>query len=144
MVKMALNFNLNYKGYIILGILLLIYSFIISIAFLKRGFVKINSKLYKGSFFCGKLFFKKKIDISETPKIAVLRFKKIQKLAWFSNAKPDLGTDFNSFEINILNEKHTKREPILDLIENDNSERAISFLTTNFDLEKETYSPNFG
>jgi len=30
--------------------------------------LKRNSKLYKGSFFLGKLFFKTQIDISETPK----------------------------------------------------------------------------
>ncbi len=144
LMRMSLNSNLNYKGYLILIILLVIYLFLILIAFLKRGFVKINSKLYKSSFFRGKLIFKKEIDISKTPKIAILQFKKSQKLAWFSIAKPDLATEFNTFEINFLNDKHTKRERILDLKNKDNVEPVIAFLTTNFDLKNEVYSPDFG
>jgi hypothetical protein len=144
LIRMGLNSNLNYKGYLALIIFLIIYFLLISIAFLKRGFVKINSNLYRGSFFRKKLFFKKRIDISKTPKIAVLRFKKSQKLAWFSAAKPDLATEFNSFEINILNDKHTKRESIIDLKKKDNVERTINFLTTNFDLKNEVFSPDFG
>ena len=144
LIRMSLNSNLNYKGYLALIILLIIYFLLISIAFLKRGFIKINSNLYRGSFFREKLFFKKRIDISKTHKVAVLKFKKSQKLAWFSAAKPDLATEFNSFEINILNDKHTKRESIIDLKKKDNVERTINFLTTNFDLKSEVFSPDFG
>jgi len=144
LLRMALSSNLNYKGYLALIIFLIIYSFLISIAFLKRGFVKINSNLYRGSFFREKLFFKKRIDISKTPKVAVLKFRKSQKLAWFSVARPDLATEFNSFEINILNDKHTKRESIIDLRKKDNVEQTINFLTTNFDLKYEVFSPDFG
>lgn len=143
LLRMALNSNLNYKGYLMLIILLMIYLLLISTAFLKRGFVKINSELYKGSFFREKLIFKKRIDISKTPKIAILKFKKSQKLAWFSAAKPDLSTEFDTFEVNILNKKHTKREAILDLKKKNNVDRTISFLTSNFNLKNELYSPNF-
>lgn len=144
LLRMGLKSNLNYKGYLALIIFLIIYSLLISIAFLKRGFVKINSNLYRGSFFRQKLIFKKRIDISKTPKVAVLKFKKSQKLAWFSAAKPDLATEFNSFEINILNDKHTKRESIIDIKKKDSVERTIYFLTTNFDLKSEVFSPDFG
>ena len=144
LIRMSLNSNLNYKGYLMLVILLAIYFLLISIAFLKRGFVKINSKLYKGSFFRGKLISKKEIDITKTPKMAILKFNKSQKLAWFSAAKPDLATDFNTFEINFLNDNHTKRKRILDLKNKDNVEPVIIFLTTNFDLKNEVYSPDFG
>ena len=133
--------SLNYIGYIILAFLILIYCFLISIAFLKRGFVKIDSKFYRASFFYGKLFFKKQIDISQTPKLSVLKFLKSQKLAWFSVAKPDMASNFNSFEINILNEGHTKRIPILTLKDKNNIEKTIHFLTSNFDLKHEVYSP---
>jgi hypothetical protein len=136
--------NLNFKGYLAVIVFVTVYIFLVATAFLKRGFIKINSNLYRGSFFRGKLFFKKRIDISKTPKIAILQFKKSQKLAWFSTARPDLATEFNSFEINILNERHTKREPILDLKNKDNVERTVNFLTANFDFKSEIYSPNFG
>ena len=90
------------------------------------------------------MFIKKRIDISKTPKVAILKFKKSQKFAWFSAAKPDLATAFNSFEINILNDNHTKHKSIIALKKQDNVERAIKFLTTNFDLKNEVFSPNFG
>ncbi|EDM44797.1 hypothetical protein SCB49_14535 [unidentified eubacterium SCB49] len=135
--------NLNYKGFLMLFVLGMIYLFLISIAFLKRGFIKLNSKLYLGSFFLGKLLFKKEIDISNTPKIAILKFKKSQKFAWFSVAKPDLADAFDTFEINILNDKHTKRHPIIFLKNKGNVAPTIDFLTSNFDLKNEVYSPDF-
>ena len=135
--------SLNMKDYLILSLCIICYTFLISVAFLKRGILKRNSKLYKGSFFLGKLFFKTRIDISETPKITILTFRKTQKLAWFSGAKPDLAFEYKSFEINILNDRHTKREPILDLKKKENVEPTIQFLTSNFDLKYEKYNPNF-
>ena len=140
---MALNSNLNINGYLVLVILIFIYSGLIIIAFLKRGFVKINSELYTGSFFREKLILKKRVDLSNTPKVAILKFKKAQKLAWVSIANPDLATEFNAFEINFLNDRHTKRKPILTLKKEANIEPTIKFLTENFDLENEAYSPRF-
>lgn len=144
LLKSAINSHLNSLGYLILMLFLLIYFFLISIAFLKRGFAKINSKLYKASFFRDTLIFKKEIDISKTPKLAILKFKKSQKFAWFSIAKPDLATDYDTFEINFLNENHTKREQILDLKNKNNIDPTIAFLTANFNLTHEIYSPDFG
>ncbi|MDX6748094.1 hypothetical protein SHK09_14955 [Polaribacter sp. PL03] len=138
-----LKYNLSLKDYLIISICAICYAFLISIAFLKRGFLKRNSNLYIGSFFLSKLFFKTRIDISETPKLAVLKFRKSQKLAWFSDAKPDLADIYQTFEINILNERHTKRESILDFKKNENVEPTIDFLTSNFDLKYEKYNPNF-
>ena len=112
-------------------------------AYLKRGLIKINSKLYKGSFFSGKLFFKTQIDISEKSKVSILKFRKSQKLAWFSIAKPDLATEFDSFEVNILNDNHTNRLPILDLKGENKIEPVIEFLNSKFGLKIEEYSPNF-
>lgn len=141
--KMSIDSNLNLKGYFMLMVLLLIYIVLIVIAFLKIGFVKMDSKLYKGTFFRGKLISKKEIDISKTPKMAILKFRKSQKLAWFSGAKPDLAVNFTTFEINFLNENHTQRKQILDLKNKENVEPVIVFLTSNFDLKNEVYSPNF-
>ena len=73
LLRKALNSSLNHKGYLALLIFLIFYAVLISIAFLKRGFIKINSNLYRGSFFREKLFFKKRIDISKTHKVAVCR-----------------------------------------------------------------------
>ncbi|TMM28681.1 hypothetical protein FDT66_13850 [Polaribacter aestuariivivens] len=137
------NMHLNMKDYLILLLCVICYAFLISIAFLKRGFLKKNSNLYKGSFFLGKLFFKTRIDISEKSRIVVLKFRKSQKFAWFSDAKPDLAFEYNSFEINLLNARHTKRKPILDLKKKENVEPITKFLTSNFGLKFEKYNPNF-
>ncbi|QXP71754.1 hypothetical protein H0I29_06650 [Polaribacter sp. R2A056_3_33] len=135
--------NINIENYLILSICVICYTFLISIAFLKRGFFTKNSNLYKGSFFLGKLFFKTRIDISDKSKITILKFRKSQKLSWFSGANPDLTVEHSSFEVNILNEMHTKREPILDLKRKESVETTTKFLTTNFDLKYEKYNPNF-
>ncbi|PZD78659.1 hypothetical protein [Mesonia sp. K7] len=84
-----------------------------------------------------------KINLIDKPKLSVLKFKKVQKFAFFSAARPDLGSGFNSYEINILNKNHTKREAILVLKKEENSKKVIEFLTANFSLVHETYSPKF-
>lgn len=78
------------KSYLIILFCILVYTFLITVALLRRGLMKIDSSLYKGSFFREKLFFKTKIELSGKSKIAILKLKKAQKLAWFSDAKPDL------------------------------------------------------
>ena len=135
--------DLNIKGYLMLTILILIYGFIILLSFSKKGFLKIKSNLYRGLFFRDKLIFRKRIDLKDRPKISILKFRKTQKLAFFSAARPDLATEFNSFEINILNDKHTKREEIVTLRNIRNAENTIDFLELNFDLKNEIFSPDF-
>ncbi len=143
-VQLSLMLNeLSIIGYLIWIFSVLGYGFIFMLAFLKRGFIKIESALYRGSFFYGKLIFKKKIELSKTPKVSILSFNKVQNLAWFSAAKPNLSNSSNVFEINILNTKHTERKPILNLLKRENAEKAIEFLTSNFELQNETYSPDF-
>ncbi len=138
-----MTMDLNYKGFFLLAFLILIYGLIICISFTKRGFVKINLNLYRGLFFRGKLILKKKIDLKDKSKLSILKFQKSQKLAWFAAARPDLATTFNSFEINILNERHTVREEIITLKKEQSAEKAIDFLTLNFQLKNEVYCPRF-
>ena len=135
--------DLNYKGYLMLTLFILIYGLIICLSFTKRGFIKYNSDLYRGLFFKDKLILKKRIDLTDRPKISILKHRKSQKLAFFSAARPDLATEFNSFDINILNDKHTKREEIMSLKDNTNVEKTIQFLTSNFNLKNEIFSPDF-
>lgn len=135
-----LGSNTNYG--IIIGLILL-YLFLISIAFLKRGFIEKTSNLYIGFFFRGRLYFKKKIDISKRSALCTLKFKSSRKYAWFSAAKPDLANTFYRHEINLLNEMHTRRDPIISLMKKSNAEKAIQFLAANFPLKEEKYNPRF-
>ena len=135
--------ELNFIGYLFVLLCLLGYASIVVIAFLKRGFVKINSRLYRASFFAGRLIFKTKIDISDTPNISILTFNKSQNLAWFSVAKPNLADASKVYEINILNDRHTHRKPILNLLCRKNAENAILYLSSNFELKDGIYQPDF-
>ncbi|PZD78660.1 hypothetical protein [Mesonia sp. K7] len=51
MTVTVLGFNLNFKGYLFLVFLIIACVFIFCITFLKKGFIKIKSDLYRGSFF---------------------------------------------------------------------------------------------
>ncbi len=133
----------NFIGYFVLLFFLSIYSVLVAIAFMKRGFYKKNSKLYKASFINKKVILKSKIILTNKPKLSILKFKKYQKYAWFNVANPDMTSEFNSFEINILSENHTIREPILFLKNENNANNAVTFLTENFSLENEIFSPDF-
>ena len=138
-----LRMNLNFIGKIILVCFFLIYFVIFSFAFSKIGFLKLNENLYRGLFIYDKLLFKKLINLNNRNKIAILKFKRRRKLAFISNAKPDLSEEFNSFEINLLNEKHTERDLIVIFENKANSIKLIDFLESNFELKYETFSPNF-
>lgn len=138
-----LRINLNLLGYFTLLFFILIYFVIFSFAFSKIGFLKLHENLYRGLFVYGKLLFKKKIDLKNRNKIATLKFKRYRKLAFISRAKPDLSEKFNSFEINLLNEKHTERDLIIILENEIDSRKLISFLESNFTLKHENFNPNF-
>ena len=135
--------NLNYIGYLVLFIFILIYTLIVCLAFTKRGLLKKGSDLYRGLYFAEKLILKKKINLNDKPKISILKFKRSQKMAWFSVAKPDLASEFNAFDINLLNDKHTKKEMLISLTNNETAKKTIDFLSSNFDLQYEIYSPDF-
>ena len=64
-------------------------------------------------------------------------------MAWFSNAKPDLSQNFTSFDITLLNNKHTSKTHLTSTRNELNAKKAIEFLASEFDLKEEIYSPDF-
>ena len=135
----SLNFNPNISSFF----LITLYIHLVVFAFQKRGFVKKQTDLYSGAFFFDILLRKKRIVLENYNKLAVLKLRKSQKTAWLAGPNPDNANSFNSFEINILNKKHTKRKPIITLKKEYQSNKVIEFLTSNFNLTLETYSPDF-
>lgn len=117
------------------------YPLLIVLAFIKRGFLIKGNQLFKSYFFLGIKIFNTEIDMSFYPKVSVLKFKKQRKLPWFSIARPDIATEFNSFEVNILNESHTKRKIIMELKKDKLIKPTLDFLTSNTRLVYETYNP---
>lgn len=135
----TLTSGFNTRDYFLLVILTLLFLIFISIIFLKVGFTKIDTNLWRGYFFWRKLIFKQKIDISKASKVVALKSKKYQKLAWISDAKPDLATEYYSYNIYLLNDSHTRRKAIMELKKKENVEKTIDFLVKNFDLKYEKY-----
>jgi hypothetical protein len=135
--------DLNSKGYLILLIFILIYTAMVCLAFTKRGLLKQNSDLYRGLYFMNKLILKKKISLNDKSKVAILKFKRNQKLAWFSAAQPDMASEFNAFDITLLNNKHTQKEILVSLSNEAICKATIDYLESEFNLKHEIYSPDF-
>lgn len=134
---------LNWKGYLVFIFALLLFFYLIALAFSSKGLIKNQEKLYTAKFFNGFTLFKSRVTLKDRPVVSVLKFKKRQKYVWFSIAKPDLDKAFNSFEIFVLNERHIKRDSVMYFTNEENSKKAVEFLTTDFPLRHELFSPNF-
>lgn len=134
---------LSLTGYLILMIFLLLFFYLVSLTFSKKGLIKKDHKLYKAKIFNGLTLSRNKVNLTNRPVVSILKFKKSQKMIWFSIAKPDLATSFNSFEVFVLNERHIKRDSVMYFASEENANKAIEFLTTDFPLRHELFSPNF-
>lgn len=138
-----LSHSLNFRGYLLVLFCVLLFIFMIGRIFSRRGLVVKNENLYLGVFYFNTLIFKKKIDLSDWTKISILKFNRRQKYMFFSAAKPDLAYQFNSFDVCLLNDKHTRRRTLVSLKNEENVQNAIRFLSANFNLKFEVYSPDF-
>lgn len=118
-------------------------SIIIAFTFSKKGLLKKNGKLYNGYFFGNKILFKKSINVEGKSTFTVLKLRKSQKMAFFAGGNPDLSQSFDSFDIALLNEKHTKKNIILTLKKEKSSELVTKFLNTHMNWDYEIYSPDF-
>lgn len=140
LLQVDLSWTSPFFVFFFVNLLLLVTVF----AFSKKGFSKSNGKLYKAKFFRGRVLYRSSINILDRPVVSILKFKRSRKYAFFSAAKPDLASSFNSFEVYILNERHTKRDLLMRLKSKEKAEKAIEFLCSEQLLKHEVYSPNFG
>jgi len=81
--------------------------------------------------------------LTDKPVVSILKFKKIQKFAFFSVAKPDLSESFYSFERFVLNKNHFIRDSFMYFKQEKCANDAIEFLTKDFPLRHELFSPNY-
>lgn len=135
--------NLSLVGYLFLMIFLLLFFYLVSLTFSKKGLIKKDHKLFKAKIFNGVTLSKRRVDLTDRPVVSILKFRKSQKMIWFSIAKPDLAKSFNSFEVFVLNDRHIKRDSVMYFETEDNATKALEFLTNNFPLRHELFSPNF-
>ena len=133
--------NLTLTGYLLLMLFLSLFFYMVSLAFSKKGLVKKDNKLYKAKIFNGVTLSKRRVDLTDRPAVSILKFKKSQKMIWFSVAKPDLGQTFNSFEVFVLNESHVKRDSVQFFESEENANKALEFITSGFPVKHEVFSP---
>ena len=126
----------------LLGLFILLISVVILI-FSKNGLINNNGKIFLGYFIGKILLYKKAIDLTDKNALAVLKLKKTQKLAFFTSANPDWSQSFGTFDIALLNSKHTKKDILISLNSQENADKATDFLTKYTDLNLEVYSPDF-
>lgn len=120
-----------------------VFLLFIVLIFSRKGFLIKKDRLYRASFFTGIAVHKKKVELKERPVISILKFKKKQKFAFFSAARPDLSHNFNAFDIYLLNNRHTRKNRLLSLKKEGMATEAIVFLTAHTSLKNEIYRPRF-
>lgn len=138
-----ISLGLDVKNSILTLLFVCLFLVSVSVTFLKSGLLKEQNSLYRGIYFLGKLIFKKKVSLEDKNKVTILKFKKSQKMAWFSAANPDLTLTFYRSDITLLNDKHTRKEMLVSLDNEHLTNEVLNFLEINFGLKHEVYSPDF-
>lgn len=115
----------------------------ISVWIIKKGLVKNKKGIHIGYFTWEKLLFLEPIGILGKSSVSILKFKRRGRAAFTSIANSDFSEAFNTFEIYLLNEKHTVKEKVLTLKTQEKADSAISFMTEQSRLVFELYSPDF-
>ncbi len=142
-IVLLLRIPLPPLGYIFLSISITVFFGSIIFTFSKKGLIISNKKLFRGFYFMNILIFKRKIDTENKPVITILKFRNANKKYSSAMLNPDIDLKFNIFQLNLLNEKHTQKHPLLWLKDGKNAEKAVDFITKNFKIKHEIYCPNF-
>ena len=117
---------------------------------LKKGILIENKFIYIGYYLFGLKIFKQKLETENMQIITLLKFIKSTNYNYekrhpsnVTRWEPNLNYQSNSFQIFLLNENHTKKKKLLNLVKKENSDKAIEFITKNTNLKIEIYNPNF-
>jgi hypothetical protein len=137
----AKSSSLLHYGLISLLALLLVYL-IVSI-FSKKGLVLKNNELYKADFLFTKLLFKRKVKYADKSAFSILKLKKRQKTV-MTAVNPDSAYSLISYDIYLLNTKHTKKQFVMSLRNEIGSKKATDFIAKYSNFAFEIYSPDFG
>ena len=109
----------------------------------KKGFFVRNGELYIADFFSDRRIYKRKVKFKGKSTLTVLSLNKRQKTV-MTAADPDSSYRMVSYDLYLLNEKHTQKTELMTLRSEIDSERASEFITKRTKLVYEIYSPDFG
>ena len=117
---------------------------------LKKGIVIENKLIHIGYYLFGLKIFKQKVETDNMKIITLFKFIKSTNYNYekrhpsnVTRWEPNLNYQSNSFQIFLLNENHTEKKKVLSVVKEQNSNKAIEFITKNTDLKIEIYNPNF-
>tara|TARA_R110000772_G_scaffold84356_2_gene178117 strand:+ start:1012 stop:1614 length:603 start_codon:yes stop_codon:yes gene_type:complete len=133
--------SLLHYGLISLLVLLLFY--LIIAIFSKKGFVTQNHELYKADFLFKKLLFKRQVKYVNKSSFSILKLKKRQKTV-MTAVNPDSAYSLISYDIYLLNNKHTQKQFVMSLKNELESKKATDFIAKYSKFVFEIYSPDFG
>ncbi len=116
----------------------------ISVLFSKKGLFHRNGHLYKGIYIGKILILKFQIKLIDFEAITILKFKKRKIYSSILVASHNgLSTKFNTFDIYLLCNRHTRKSKLISLSSLDICNDAINFIQTYSNLKFEVYSPDF-
>jgi len=128
--------NTNLK-YLFFSIPLIFYLIISNIRIV---FLHDNNQILKGFALFNQCFYKKQINLINWKKITILNSKKS-----LSNSHKGNGHEvyFHTYDLTLLNEKHTKKKRIIIFDNAESAEELITFFTNHSSLKREIYCPDF-
>lgn len=116
---------------------------LVSLVISKKGLLIKNNMLFKAYFTFNYLILKKRIDLDGKSTVSVLNLRKKHNLPSVSIVYPSSNNSFIRFYVYLLNESHTRKDEVIDLKNENNAKQVVDFLTGNFQLKYEIYSPDF-
>ncbi|MEP2990924.1 MAG: hypothetical protein ABJM06_08475 [Gilvibacter sp.] len=123
------------------GFFLILSVYLACLAFAKKGLLRRGEKLYKTISFGKVLLFKTNVPFQNRKVISVLNFGKRYRFSFIPSGGESKGESELVYELFLLSDDHMQRDPIIYLDQDEKSDLAVNFLTKNFELRYEDFSP---
>ena len=122
-------------------ICILISSFFLVIAFLKKGLSIENNNLYISYSFLKKNIYRSNVNLNNNNIFSIFNKNVIQNNTYLSAGKVDLSYKYLTYDFVLLNENHLKRSAIITVTSIESKDNLKVFLEENSNLKYEIYSP---
>jgi len=131
-VQLLLN-SVNFLGALVVLFFLVFFVAILSLSFLKKGLVHINEELYKAYFIFGTRIFKYKIDLTDRTVVSILKNYTAKKMILKGGSSQS--SKIRNYEVNVLNEKQTKRDVLFLFKKETEANKAVKFIKEHTSLK---------
>lgn len=135
--------HLRLLGFSLLAIFILIFILLVTLIFMKKGFFIEDKKLFFAYFLGNSIIYKYEVDLDQKTAFCISKTKKNQKYAFAAKGNPDMATQYSDFTFYLLNERHTKKDELISILNEENVGKVTDLLTQHFNLLAESYNPRF-